>query len=131
METRDEIEVSAALIRGESPEKIAQRLARQGVPQDEIERLFAQNADLLSARKNRSQARKTARVVGAILFALSLAWNLYYIFYWPSGRIVFGLFWAITFYGLMVMILGDFCGGLFSAMGRMQDKSNVRGEPRR
>jgi hypothetical protein len=102
-----ETRVSAKLIGGKSPAKVRKELISEGVPRHEIERALDENAEVVAASQARRTKHRVNRMLGGAIFLAATSWNIYYLLYWPSGRLVFGLMWMIAMYGLMVMLLGD------------------------
>lgn len=121
-----ETQVSAALIRGETPKKIARRLAKQGVPPAEIERLLEANGTLLQGRKVHHRGRGLSRIAGLVICLAAMALNVYFMFFLNTGWAVYGLSWAVGLYGLLVILFGDFGGGLLRAIGADGDKDTVQ-----
>ena len=106
-----EMRIQAALIRGESPKQIARQLRREGVPEHEIAQALGQSGSLVASQARSRTRRTLVRLTGAAVLLPSLAFNLYYMLYWNAGWMVSGVIWAVSFYGLLLMLFGDFGGG--------------------
>ena len=102
-----DMRVKAALIQGKSAGQIIRQLRREGVDEAEIASLLARNEELRLSAEAGGRNRRTARIAGVLIFVASLALNLHLLFFTEIGWIV-GFFWALTFYGLVVIIVGDF-----------------------
>ncbi|MHC4200452.1 MAG: hypothetical protein ACYSU0_10710 [Planctomycetota bacterium] len=111
------IRVKAALIRGESPGRVARELESEGVPRQEIDRLLGENSDIVASQARRKRKRTLARLGGAAVFLPALAFNIYYLCFWQAGWVISGASWAIMLYGLMVILSGDFGAGLGPVFG--------------
>jgi len=103
-----EIRVKAALIRGEMPEQILNRLRSEGIHKAEIERILNENPDLILSMVENQQRKMKLRGFGAALCAFFLIVSLYYVCVYGVFSKVF---WALTIYGLVVAVTGDLAGG--------------------
>ena len=102
-----ETRVSAKLISGKSPAKVRKELIAEGIPHHEIEHALDQNPEVVASTRAHRKKRFVNRVLGGAIFLAATAWNIYYMFFWPAGRIVFTAVWVVAMYGLMVMLMGE------------------------